>query len=308
MITHYVVRKARTNVTRIHVFADLKPYICTFSSCPDELYTFPTRQLWADHELRKHRMEKSWFCCKCPHQLLSPSLWDNHIKDRHGFTFSNDQDRKKAIAVAESFSKIPVESQICPMCRKGGMKTNKELVAHVAKHMESIALAALPRDTDSDSEPGSDEASKPREEEKKLPFAQVTEKSQPIVSSEPNSFMSQIDGPPQNADSYQASGPSSFIVGPKTRVETKLYGYGDQESAEPPLSNVSFDRRNMPQTSSYWSVPEQTDFPALLQHFGTDWKAIAKWMGSKTHIMVNIPYSRNTFNCEITQIIAKFCM
>jgi hypothetical protein len=40
------------------------------------------------------------------------------------------------------------------------------------------------------------------------------------------------------------------------------------------------------QSSSYWSVPEQTDFPALLGHFGTDWHGIAKWMCSKTHIMV----------------------
>ena len=46
------------------------------------------------------------------------------------------------------------------------------------------------------------------------------------------------------------------------------------------------DRRNIQQTSSYWSVPEQNDFPALLRHFGTDWHGIAKFMTSKTHIMV----------------------
>lgn len=40
------------------------------------------------------------------------------------------------------------------------------------------------------------------------------------------------------------------------------------------------------QTSSYWSVPEVNDFPALLAHFGTDWTAISKHMQSKTLIMV----------------------
>jgi hypothetical protein len=40
------------------------------------------------------------------------------------------------------------------------------------------------------------------------------------------------------------------------------------------------------QTSSYWSVPEQTDFPTLLRHFGSDRHRIARWMTSKTHIMV----------------------
>lgn len=39
-------------------------------------------------------------------------------------------------------------------------------------------------------------------------------------------------------------------------------------------------------TSSYWSVAETQDFPMLLEHFGTDWHGIAKWMASKTHIMV----------------------
>ncbi|KIM99030.1 hypothetical protein OIDMADRAFT_181500 [Oidiodendron maius Zn] len=52
------------------------------------------------------------------------------------------------------------------------------------------------------------------------------------------------------------------------------------------------DRRNMQQTSSYWSVPEQNDFPALLRHFGTDWHGIAKFMTSKTHIMVKNYYLR----------------
>ena len=65
--------------------------------------------------------------------------------------------------------------------------------------------------------------------------------------------------------------------------------FGDQErlgSAPPVGFDTQQDRRNLQQTSSYWSVPEQNDFPALLQHFGTDWGAIAKHMTSKTHVMV----------------------
>jgi hypothetical protein len=38
--------------------------------------------------------------------------------------------------------------------------------------------------------------------------------------------------------------------------------------------------------SSYWTVPEVTEFPAILAHFGTDWKAIAKHVKHKTHVMV----------------------
>lgn len=46
-------------------------------------------------------------------------------------------------------------------------------------------------------------------------------------------------------------------------------------------------RSMQPATSSYWSVPEQTDFQNLVQHFGTDWHAIANHMKSKTHTMVS---------------------
>ncbi|KAE9362727.1 hypothetical protein N431DRAFT_433495 [Stipitochalara longipes BDJ] len=63
-------------------------------------------------------------------------------------------------------------------------------------------------------------------------------------------------------------------------------------SAPPTNFESQQDRRNIQQTSSYWSVPEQTDFPALLRHFGTDWHGIAKWMTSKTHIMVKNYYQR----------------
>lgn len=41
-------------------------------------------------------------------------------------------------------------------------------------------------------------------------------------------------------------------------------------------------------TSSYWSVPERQDFQNLVNHFGTDWHAIANHMKSKTHTMVNL--------------------
>ncbi|KAG4433798.1 hypothetical protein IFR05_010712 [Cadophora sp. M221] len=60
----------------------------------------------------------------------------------------------------------------------------------------------------------------------------------------------------------------------------------------PPPPEPNQENQLFPQTSSYWSLPEQTDFPALLAHFGTDWHGIAKWMRSKTHIMVKNFYQR----------------
>lgn len=51
-------------------------------------------------------------------------------------------------------------------------------------------------------------------------------------------------------------------------------------------SQPSSERRAPSQASSYWSVSEITEFPALLRAFGTDWGAIANHMGSKTPVMV----------------------
>ncbi|SMQ53569.1 unnamed protein product [Zymoseptoria tritici ST99CH_3D7] len=44
--------------------------------------------------------------------------------------------------------------------------------------------------------------------------------------------------------------------------------------------------------SSYWSVPEQTDFFKYIAHFGTDFAAIANHMGTKTQTMIKNHYSR----------------
>jgi len=44
---------------------------------------------------------------------------------------------------------------------------------------------------------------------------------------------------------------------------------------------------NRSATSSYWSVPEQTDFLRCLAYYGTDFAAIANAMGTKTQTMVS---------------------
>ncbi|MBE3047060.1 hypothetical protein IMZ48_31950, partial [Candidatus Bathyarchaeota archaeon] len=67
-----------------------------------------------------------------------------------------------------------------------------------------------------------------------------------------------------------------------------------------PGSQSQADRRAQNQASSYWSVSEINEFPALLRAFGTDWSAIANHMGSKTTVMVRCDdmhgYGRNDAN------------
>lgn len=42
------------------------------------------------------------------------------------------------------------------------------------------------------------------------------------------------------------------------------------------------------QPTSYWSVPEQRDFPRLLAHFGRDFEGISNFMKTKTTVMVGL--------------------
>ncbi|RDL33950.1 uncharacterized protein BP5553_08318 [Venustampulla echinocandica] len=74
---------------------------------------------------------------------------------------------------------------------------------------------------------------------------------------------------------------------PQSQPQPQSYPSQERVESNTPLNfETQQNHRNIQQTSSYWSVPEQNDFPALLRHFGTDWHGIAKWMTSKTHIMV----------------------
>ena len=73
--------------------------------------------------------------------------------------------------------------------------------------------------------------------------------------------------------------------------------YERHEALSLEMSRMSFPgtfsaQRDLQQTSSYWTVPEQDDIPTLLAQFGTDWGAIANYMGSKTDVMVKNYYSR----------------
>lgn len=105
-------------------------------------------------------------------------------------------------------------------------------------------------------------------------------------------FPSQMDGgsqaPPMTsfnpfgtAENRQAAMAPSYEIPPQPQP------YPSQERPDTATSvSIDQDRRNLQQTSSYWSVPETQEFPTLLAHFGTNWQDIAKYMTSKTHIMV----------------------
>ena len=139
----------------MHVFADLRPYICTFPDCKDELAQFTTRAAWADHELTEHRYDMTWNCPQCSEKFAGTSDWEQHLHKMHERVFTGPQlywARKTAYRIHPR----PAETEECPLCRIVLGKPRRTFVKHVARHMEEIALMALPRSIEEDSDKSSD--------------------------------------------------------------------------------------------------------------------------------------------------------
>ncbi|CAD6591965.1 MAG: hypothetical protein ASARMPRED_005885 [Alectoria sarmentosa] len=139
---------------KMHVFADLKPYICTFSDCRDELAQFTTRAAWADHEFTEHRIDRTWECPECSRKLISASDWEQHLQEMHRREFTGPQLHVARNIAYETHSR-PAEAEECPLCCVVLGKPRRAFIKHIGRHMEEIALMALPRNTEEDSDESS---------------------------------------------------------------------------------------------------------------------------------------------------------
>ena len=146
------------NNLRLHVFADLSPYICTFAGCSQALTFFPSRASWADHEFYQHRRKHLWRCHECLADLTTTVEFSEHLQNLHSFAMG-DMELTAAIEVAYHEVDIEMELQKCPLCLHPGFPTRRSFVKHVAEHLEEVALSTLPREVDSDSEDESQHAS-----------------------------------------------------------------------------------------------------------------------------------------------------
>jgi hypothetical protein len=141
-------------MNRRHVFADLKPYICTFSGCKMELKTFPTRKMWEEHEFNRHREKAGWGCPECPSNFPTLAESYDHLEEFHKLSRDGQQFHNVAQTIVRrqpDFTNLE-----CPLCMCIPGESRRNFVTHVGKHMEGIALATLPRGNASDSDSDSD--------------------------------------------------------------------------------------------------------------------------------------------------------
>ena len=141
-------------VPRMHVFSDLMPYLCTFDGCQHKLRSFQSRSSWADHEFQEHRLNRYWACSECSRKSCSILDWEHHLDDVHNLKFSGP-DLVAARKNACRISPKRAEEEQCPLCQVILGKPRRAFVKHVSRHMEDIALMALPGNAEEDSETGS---------------------------------------------------------------------------------------------------------------------------------------------------------
>ncbi|KAH8587401.1 hypothetical protein B0O99DRAFT_694475 [Bisporella sp. PMI_857] len=119
-----------------HVFFDIKPYLCVHSDCRDSFTIFPTRKLWEVHEFSHHRNERSWTCTICFETFANKDKCRTHISEAHPSNTVHE--------LLEQYTLQPAAKLECPLCRTVPGKSRSHYVNHICRHLENIALAALP--------------------------------------------------------------------------------------------------------------------------------------------------------------------
>ncbi|PTB57731.1 hypothetical protein M431DRAFT_491969 [Trichoderma harzianum CBS 226.95] len=147
---------------QIHAFGDLKAYVCTLSGEECDAELFEDRDMWFEHELRKHRCE--YICTLCSHGPFSFERIAAHIQNIHG-RFSDRQ--LQMLREGGRQNSIQFKSEDCPFCDEWtealssktspiGKEvdltqdisvTQTQFKKHVAIHQEQHAILALQRAT-----------------------------------------------------------------------------------------------------------------------------------------------------------------
>ena len=170
----------------------------------------------------------------------------------------------KVEAVGETPEKPPGK-------RKAGLPKEK-----VARKGKAPLLAAAPGPSPQKIER---ESTRGRSKEPKLENEQQIEemKTAELLASLSNTQTPAESGLQASTEIWPASQPA--VVSASSNIHKPQYAAQEQFQSQ---------AKGGPPTSSYWSVPEQTDFNNFIHVFGTNWQAIADHMKTKTQTMVSM--------------------
>lgn len=149
------LKREYSDGSRIHIFADLQPYICTFEGCRSMLVTFPSRKMWSDHELMQHRIRQSWECPLCSNTFTAEIILTEHLQLTHEISEHHCK-LLMASLPAKSLEPLSAKDEQCPLCLQKGWTDQRKFTTHKGRHLEEIALSVLPRESETDSDQQSD--------------------------------------------------------------------------------------------------------------------------------------------------------
>ncbi|RTE82838.1 hypothetical protein BHE90_002605 [Fusarium euwallaceae] len=142
---------------RGHVAQDLNPYSCIYQDCPDSHDLYATKEEWIKH-IRSQHNEERWVCDDCIFEsdqddefiFDSQELWESHMRSHHScpddrLTLLCSMSKRKLVQLAE-----------CPLCKRSCGHSRPDEDDHIAEHLHSWALRALPWDLNPDDEASSD--------------------------------------------------------------------------------------------------------------------------------------------------------
>lgn len=126
-----------TNVS-YHVYCDMKPYICTFSSCSASEQLFETFGDWRHHETTFHWRE--WQCKDCSDVFGDKDEFLSHVGRVHdlGFKLSNESDALSALC------ERPIRNRACPLCSESNNGSVDSILKHISRHLRQLAISSLP--------------------------------------------------------------------------------------------------------------------------------------------------------------------
>ncbi|KAG9513523.1 hypothetical protein KCV07_g8721, partial [Aureobasidium melanogenum] len=128
-----------------HVFEDLRPYVCSFESCPTPGRLFESRHDRVYHEQQMHR--RMWVCPDgCTKDLPTKADMVQHLLRGH----SNVLDDHQILTYADMCERDMNDSRkdACLICSEE--MSLSQLYEHLATHMEEIAFFVLPVGPDDD--------------------------------------------------------------------------------------------------------------------------------------------------------------
>ncbi|KAG5658043.1 hypothetical protein KAF25_006994 [Fusarium avenaceum] len=124
-----------------HIFGDLRPFTCLFSQCTESNIDFDRRHNWQLHVSKYHW--SSWHCpFKCEGLFPSATELALHVKAKHLLT-GDEQELRTVVSLGERVALTDTANQ-CPVCGST-VSGLKKYVKHVGRHLEQLALFALPR-------------------------------------------------------------------------------------------------------------------------------------------------------------------